>query len=212
MRRLIVTMAIITAGALAGPAVASAALPAQDSVVGVALQCSAICTVAVNAHSGPSGENATGTGTFNSGNHGLYLQNVAVTCLAVSGNEAVVGLYGPNLPSYYYPQPGNYSAIVYIQDNVPPTESTGDAVLASGGGPTDRGPTQAECASLLPIGRNLYVDTFPQYANFTIVDAKPLPTSKDQCKNGGWRDFGVFKNQGDCVSFVATGGKNPPGK
>src|SRR3982751_6315482 len=22
------------------------------------------------------------------------------------------------------------------------------------------------------------------------------PTSKDQCKNGGWRNFGVFKNQG----------------
>ena len=37
-----------------------------------------------------------------------------------------------------------------------------------------------------------------------------LPTSKNQCKNGGWQDFGVFKNQGDCVSFVATGGKNPP--
>jgi hypothetical protein len=29
--------------------------------------------------------------------------------------------------------------------------------------------------------------------------------------NGGWRSFGsVFKNQGDCVSFVATGGKNSP--
>ena len=37
-----------------------------------------------------------------------------------------------------------------------------------------------------------------------------LPTSKAQCKKGGWRDFEVFKNQGDCVSFVATGGKNPP--
>ena len=36
------------------------------------------------------------------------------------------------------------------------------------------------------------------------------PTAKSQCKNGGWRTFGVFKNQGDCVSFVATGGKNPP--
>ena len=38
------------------------------------------------------------------------------------------------------------------------------------------------------------------------------PTSKDQCKNGGWRTFTnpSFKNQGDCVSFVATGGKNPP--
>ncbi|MGH8958301.1 MAG: hypothetical protein ACRDVK_06465 [Acidimicrobiia bacterium] len=35
-------------------------------------------------------------------------------------------------------------------------------------------------------------------------------TSKDQCKQGGWVTFGVFKNQGDCVSFVATGGANPP--
>jgi hypothetical protein len=41
-------------------------------------------------------------------------------------------------------------------------------------------------------------------------DSRCLPTSKDQCKNGGWRNFGVFKNQGDCVSFVATKGKNPP--
>ena len=45
----------------------------------------------------------------------------------------------------------------------------------------------------------------------SIVDAPPLPTTKDQCKAGGWRDFGVFKNQGDCVSFVAAGGRNRPG-
>jgi hypothetical protein len=38
----------------------------------------------------------------------------------------------------------------------------------------------------------------------------PLPTGKDQCKDGGWQTFGVFKNQGDCVSFVATRGKNAP--
>ena len=30
------------------------------------------------------------------------------------------------------------------------------------------------------------------------------------CKNGGWKSFGVFKNQGDCVSFIATRGKNTP--
>jgi hypothetical protein len=30
------------------------------------------------------------------------------------------------------------------------------------------------------------------------------PTSKDECKHGGWRDFPGFKNQGDCVSLVAT--------
>ena len=34
-------------------------------------------------------------------------------------------------------------------------------------------------------------------------------TSKEQCKDGGWQSFG-FKNQGGCVSVVATGGKNAP--
>ena len=35
--------------------------------------------------------------------------------------------------------------------------------------------------------------------------------AREQCKHGGWKSLGpLFKNQGDCVSFVATGGKNPP--
>jgi hypothetical protein len=37
----------------------------------------------------------------------------------------------------------------------------------------------------------------------------PTVTNAD-CKSGGWQTFGVFKNQGDCVSYVATKGKNPP--
>ncbi len=40
-----------------------------------------------------------------------------------------------------------------------------------------------------------------------------VPTSADQCKKGGWQSLNEngtkFKNQGDCVSYVATGGKNP---
>ena len=28
-----------------------------------------------------------------------------------------------------------------------------------------------------------------------------VPTTKEQCKNGGWRQFG-FKNQGTCIDFV----------
>ena len=35
--------------------------------------------------------------------------------------------------------------------------------------------------------------------------ALALPTTKDQCNNGGWRDFSQFKNQGDCIQFVNTG-------
>jgi hypothetical protein len=45
----------------------------------------------------------------------------------------------------------------------------------------------------------------------STVTVPILPTDKDQCKDGGWQSFHVFKNQGDCVSFVATQGKNPPG-
>jgi hypothetical protein len=42
----------------------------------------------------------------------------------------------------------------------------------------------------------------------------PAPTNKDQCKNGGWANYSdaggtAFKNQGDCVSYVATSGHNP---
>ena len=36
--------------------------------------------------------------------------------------------------------------------------------------------------------------------NFEI---KFLPTSKDQCKNNGWKNYGQkFKSQGNCVSFI----------
>jgi hypothetical protein len=42
----------------------------------------------------------------------------------------------------------------------------------------------------------------------------PVVTPKTfaECKNGGWKTFTnpAFKNQGDCVSFVATGGRNQP--
>lgn len=46
----------------------------------------------------------------------------------------------------------------------------------------------------------------------TVCDDIPAPpTTVEQCKKGGWQQYG-FKNQGDCVAFVATNGKNEPGK
>ena len=43
-------------------------------------------------------------------------------------------------------------------------------------------------------------------ARYTDACAPPPPTDKDQCKNGGWKNFGTrFKNQGQCVRFVNTG-------
>ena len=47
---------------------------------------------------------------------------------------------------------------------------------------------------------------------FTFEAQVVEPSDKQKCKKGGWRDFesspGPFKNQGDCVSYFATGGKN----
>lgn len=50
-------------------------------------------------------------------------------------------------------------------------------------------------------------------SDVTTYDFEPLvgpPTNKDQCKNDGWKTFNnpTFKNQGDCVSSVASQGKN----
>ena len=45
---------------------------------------------------------------------------------------------------------------------------------------------------------------------YMITRTQILPTTKDDCKQDGWQYFGVFKNQGDCVSFVATDGGNTP--
>lgn len=47
---------------------------------------------------------------------------------------------------------------------------------------------------------------FDQSFQSAVTPPKPpLPTSKAQCKNGGWRNYPQFKNQGQCVSFVETG-------
>lgn len=53
----------------------------------------------------------------------------------------------------------------------------------------------------------------PYVLPIQITASAPLvgpPTTKDQCKKDGWKTFNnpSFKNQGDCVSYVATGGKN----
>jgi hypothetical protein len=133
-----------------------------------------------DAHSGPSGEQPSGT-----------VNGAPVTCLNVSGNQATIGAAIPGS-----------AALFFVEDN------------------NGAGQDRLAVAPFLPAPVTVCPDptlisTIPLIqitsGDITVVDAPPLPTSKEQCKNGGWRNFGVFKNQGDCVSFVATGGKNPPG-
>ena len=55
---------------------------------------------------------------------------------------------------------------------------------------------------------NVMINTMTYTFETEVVN----PNDKQKCKDGGWQDFesspGPFKNQGDCVSYFATGGKN----
>jgi hypothetical protein len=64
------------------------------------------------------------------------------------------------------------------------------------------GDTTVRCTATDSRG-NTSVATF-------VVRVLNRPTSKEDCKKDGWQAYGIFKNQGDCVSYVATGGKNRP--
>jgi hypothetical protein len=173
------------------PAVAAAQTPNQDFVVGTAGfgEPQFGVTAAIDAHSGPSGENATGTATF--GARQTFFGG-PVTCLTVTGNRAIIG--GDSA----FVGPAGYFFVVVDNSAMGVPDLFGLLF-----------PPPAEAPTTCPS--DLDVPLQPASSGDLIVhDAQPFPTSKEQCKNGGWRNFPRFKNQGDCVSFVATGGKNPP--
>jgi hypothetical protein len=166
---------------LAAPqAVAQA--PTQDSVALTGPTTAGSFQIStLNATSGPSGENPTGHVSFFVV-FGFTIDG-PVTCLAVSGNTATINVNNELSPGVFE------IVTVQVVDNQP---DTFDAL------PTLRAPT--DCSPLPPTGLGGPL----LGGDITVVDAPPLPTSKDQCKDGGWRNFPGFKNQGDCVSFVVN--------
>lgn len=90
-------------------------------------------------------------------------------------------------------------------------KNQGDCVsyVATGGRNQPAGPTSTTVAG--PTTTTLAPTTTTTVAPTTTTTvAGNRPTTKEDCKKGGWVAYGVFKNQGDCVSWIATGGSNPP--
>lgn len=93
---------------------------------------------------------------------------------------------------------------------VQPTQNSGDAIGSHfGGTPAVNGTAVMITAPLfqLNVAATLEVTITPP------PPPPPTPTSADQCKHDGWQALTdsqgtPFKNQGDCVSFVATNGTN----
>ena len=63
------------------------------------------------------------------------------------------------------------------------------------------GDTSANDAGVDGYFDNVVVETA---GGTTVFDFEAAPTSRDDCKNGGWADYG-FRNQGQCIRFVNTG-------
>ena len=173
---------------------AAAQVPAGDSVIGSGTArfvtpdlAGLTVPFSIDVRSGPSGEDPVGSLQ-------LLIPFDDPTCLAIrSGGGQVAD-----------------EAVINFRNTL-----TGARVLVRIAGGTS-GPRQiwlstassaSDCSFVPPISVAEVIE-----GSISIFDAPPLPTTTEQCKNGGWRTYGVFKNQGDCTSFVATGGKNPPGK
>jgi hypothetical protein len=132
----------------------------------------------IDAHSGPSGENPTGEVTVSTR---FGSQTGRVTCLNVASNRATIGVDLSATGSGFF----------FVEDN----DGASQDRFVGAPSPTGDPPSVCPVDPLNPLSPILDGD-------ITVHDTPALPTSKDQCKNGGWRNFPGFRNQGECVAFV----------
>jgi hypothetical protein len=134
----------------------------------------------IKAQSGPTGENPSGRGTFLV--FGFIQVDGPVTCLRVTGKTAIFNVQDQ--------ASGSGVVAVSVTDNGGGGQ---DLMTTLGGVGSSRAPT--DCSPFVGL-----TDTLTN-GRATVVDAAPLPTSKQQCKSGGWAQYG-FANQGQCIKFV----------
>ncbi|MET0902322.1 MAG: hypothetical protein ABWZ52_03700 [Acidimicrobiales bacterium] len=190
MSRLIrAVIAVLAMGTVfAGPANAA---PDEDFVAGTGTIAipdpinpsrSLLIDVSIDARSGASGENPTGTVVAKVRDFDLVPYSGPVTCLAVNGNTAFVGIADP----------ATGPVIFEVVDNS--ATATVDTI----------GVIDADIPGCAP-GFSPVPDPLVA-GDFVVHDSLAL-TSKDQCKLGGWRDFTddegqEFASQGECIAFV----------
>ena len=172
----------------------------------------------VDVESGAAGENPVGTVSWQDLGltpGGTAYSETRGTCLSVSGRVAIVGVTGSRETFGATPRQMPVAGLVRIVDSGGQDAGADRFEFAIQTGPENGpplpGPTT--CSAFpgpFPTGDFRFPSFTNETGNVIVTDVRPLPTTKDQCKNGGWRSFGVFKNQGNCVSFIATGGKNRP--
>lgn len=170
------------AGASSGAAPASAA----DSVVAAGRGRYYYTDIGIILLSGAPGQGPTGSASFNV--FGIPILG-PVTCLSVTGPDLGGGRPGSPTTAVMNVLSTTFGVVtVRLVDNGGNGADTISAYPA-GRGEGDCSPFTGGVDDVLIAGRA------------TVFDAPLIPTSKDQCKNGGYAQFG-FRNQGQCVAFV----------
>jgi hypothetical protein len=194
-RRCWVALALAIGAALAIPATSGAQIPTQDSATGQGNTLS-FKNIEFAFTSGPSGENPTGFSSFFVslvfGGPPVHFTASSPGCMHVEGNTATVA--GPIDAN---PLGHPYGKLTVV-DNGPADSGLDTFAPVSGFQPFD-------CSTANVLNQQNLID-----GDIVVVDAQPLPTTLAQCMKGGWQSFDVFKNEGDCISFVATDGDNAP--
>jgi hypothetical protein len=187
MSRILCLLMVVVAG-MAVIAAPASAVPDEDSVVGngeIVVSPPgfppAVVAVSIDAHSDASGANPSGNVDVFFPVFGSVFKG-PVTCLVVTGNTAIIG---------FEDALNGHVTTEVVDNSATASPDTIGAVLGATG-----------CS---PVGSQV----FPLVSgDFVVHDAVPL-TSKDQCKDGGWRDFTddeghPFENQGQCVAFLES--------
>jgi hypothetical protein len=175
----------------------------------------------------PTGAVVTGLVVGQQARPGHFVGSVAVICTDPNGTVTTGSTIGTNGAPVTASCTGTVGLGIYgytgdVVDGVGlrcgaagGTATDGPLVWGGGGGPN--GPYDCAVGSALTGLTGTYANYFGAntVVSLTGVCTAVVPTSFEECKKGGWMSFAtfgfaVFKNQGDCVSFVATGGKNQP--
>ncbi len=186
--------AVLALGFVVAAPLSAGAAPApgasQDTVVVTGSSGQFIYSnININAQSGTSGQNPSGTGSFSVG--GSFPISGPVTCLSVTGPDMGAGRPGAPTTAILNIQSQNFGVVtVQVVDN----GGNGADLISSF--PFSRAAT--DCS---PFAPGTGVEDVLTNGRAAVSDAPLLPTSKEQCKNGGYAQFG-FKNQGQCIAFV----------
>jgi hypothetical protein len=213
MRRVFASTAVGLVLLITGVAQAAAQAPVGDSVTGDLsdpgdpfINDLGLWVHALDARSGTAGENPTGAISWEIPSVKDIGWFTDVTCLAADGNTAVIGFSGTATFAGFR---GPVAGLVRVVDGGGPASGQDSFEWAEVGGPFGDidspipGPT--DCSSYPGTYQPHDIGFSRASGDIVVTDTPVRPTAKHQCRNGGWKRFGVFRNRGQCVAFVRRG-------